>query len=80
MLSGAEVESKNKEKTIQVTADKEETILSLDEKTTLELTDDPDEFIIEDVDWYLEGQRAILSVTLTLNYSDWLHFSAAWIG
>ena len=50
VLSGAEVESKNKEKTIQVTADKEETILSLDEKTTLELTDDPDEFIIEDVD------------------------------
>ena len=47
--SGAEVESKNKEKTIKVT-DKEETILSLDEKTTLELTDDPDEFIIEDVD------------------------------
>ena len=44
------MESKNKEKTIQVTADKEETILSLDEKTTLELTDDPDEFIIEDVD------------------------------
>ena len=47
--SGAEVESKNKEKTMQIT-DVEETILSLDEKTTLELTDDPDEFIIEDVD------------------------------
>ena len=47
---GAEVESKNKEKIIQVTADKEETILSLDEKTTLELNDDPNEFIIEDVD------------------------------
>ena len=46
--SGAEVESKNKEKKIQATD--EETILSLDEKTTLELTDDPDEFIIEDVD------------------------------
>ena len=43
------MESKNKEKTIQVT-DKEKTILSLDENTTLELTDDPDEFIIEDVD------------------------------
>ena len=47
--SGAEVESKNKEKTIQVT-DEVETILSLDEKTILELTDDPDEFIIDDVD------------------------------
>ena len=47
--SGAEVESKNNEKTMQIT-DVEETILSLDEKTTLELTDDPDEFIIEDVD------------------------------
>ena len=43
------MESKNKEKTIQVT-DEEETILSLDNKTTLELTDDADEFIIEDVD------------------------------
>ena len=46
--SGAEVVSKNKEKTFQLTD--EETILSLDEKTTLELTDAPDEFIIEDVD------------------------------
>ena len=44
--SGAEVDSKNKEKTIRV-IDEEETILSLDEKTTL---DDPDEFIIDDVE------------------------------
>ena len=47
--SGAEVESKNKEKTNQLT-DEEETIPSSDYKTTLEITDDPDEFIIEDVD------------------------------
>ena len=43
------MESKDKKKTVQLT-DVEETILSLDEKTTLELTDDPDEFIIDDVD------------------------------
>ena len=43
------MESKDKKKTVQLT-DVEETILSLDEKTTLELIDDPDEFIIDDVD------------------------------
>ena len=46
---GAEVESKNKEKIIQVT-NKVETTPSLNEKTTPEQTDDPDEFVIDDVD------------------------------